>query len=366
MTLSELKLKQTDLYKDHIALKAKMVSFNGWEMPLQYEGIFSEYNNTRHRVTMFDTSHMGIFIIQGDVVTTGLNQIIPQPIHDMPIKTCHYGMLLNEQGGVVDDLLIYRITAEKWMLVVNAGTIDKDERYFQAHLLNPQDFHNLSEDICKVDVQGPLSRQTLSMMIKDLDKLNYYQFDEFELLGEKAIVSRTGYTGELGYEIYFPCVRVSELWAELKKLNIKPAGLGVRDVLRIEMGYCLYGHELSEELSPLQAGLGCFIDWDKDFIGKDALLEIKERGLPRKLIAFVSDSRRSPRPGYKIFSQEDKEIGIVTSGTFSPSLKKGIGLAFINSEHSQPGEKIKINIAPHQFFATIEKKPIYKESTCKH
>src|SRR3989338_8372397 len=261
--LSDTTLKQTPLYQEHLNLKAKMVPFGGWDMPLQYEGIIAEYQDTRKGVTVFDTSHMGEFIVEGDPVKSGLDKLITQPLADMPLKTCRYGALLNDRGGVMDDLIVYRLATEKWMVVVNAGNMEKDDRQFRKHIASSK-FRNVSSETGKLDIQGPMSRKILSSLVEDIEKLDYYTFDEFDVLGERVIVSRTGYTGELGYEIYFPWDKIAELWREVLKRGAKPAGLGVRDVLRIEMGYSLYSHELEEHILPLEAGLNKFIDWNKD------------------------------------------------------------------------------------------------------
>lgn len=361
-----MQLKQTPLYQEHISLNARMVPFGGWEMPLQYAGILAEYDQTRREVSIFDTSHMGEFVVEGEAKESGLDRIVTQPIQDMPVKSCRYGAMLNNNGRVMDDLIVYRLSNEKWMIVVNGATMQKDAAQFEEHIKPQGTFTNNSDRTGKLDIQGPLSREVLSSFIEDIQKLDYYTFDEFEVLGEKAIVSRTGYTGELGYEIYFPWDRTQELWKEILKRDVKPAGLGVRNVLRIEMCYNLYGHELEEDISPLEAGLNRFIDWEKDFIGKEALLRQKKSGTKRKLICFVSESRRSPRAQHKIYSKRDgEEIGIVTSGTFSPSLKQGIGLGFIDRERGSRGETILFGDEKNKLPAQISGRPFYKDGSVK-
>ena len=361
-----MSLKQTPLYKEHIALNAKMVPFGGWEMPLQYEGILAEYEKTRQEVTVFDTSHMGEFFVEGDAAASGLDKIVTQPIKDMSVKSCRYGAMLNQNGGIMDDLIVYRLAKEKWMIVVNGATAQKDEQHFKEHMTGEGVFINNSGKIGKLDIQGPLSKKVLLSLVEDMDKLDYYTFDEFEVLGEKTIISRTGYTGELGYEMYFPWERLSELWKEILKRGVNPAGLGVRDVLRVEMCYNLYGHELEENISPLEAGLNRFIDWEKDFIGKEALLKQKESGVKRKLACFVSETRRSPRAQHKIYSSDGKkEIGTVTSGTFSPGLKRGIGLGFVDKGCVEQGETIFFGDEKNKLTAQISGRPIYKDGSLR-
>lgn len=363
--LAEVALKRTPLYDQHVALKAKMVPFGGWDMPLQYEGILAEYEDTRHGVTVFDTSHMGEFFIDGDFRAGGLDKIVTQPLADMPLKTCRYGAMLNEQGGVIDDLIVYRLASERWMIVVNGSTTEKDARQFQAQLTSQAKFSDRSMQTGKLDIQGPSSRKILSSFIKGIEALEYYAFDHFDVLGEKVLVSRTGYTGELGYEIYFPWGKTALLWAELLKRGGKPAGLGVRDVLRIEMGYSLYGHELEENISPLDAGLNRFIDWEKDFIGKEALLKQKAAGVTRAIACFVSETRRSPRAGQTIFSPDGQARGVVTSGTFSPSLERGVGLGFIAKDQAKPGGKILCGDEKSTIEAQIAGRPVYKKGSLR-
>lgn len=361
----ETTLKRTPLHQEHLKLSAKMVPFGGWEMPLQYKGILSEYHETRNRSAVFDISHMGEFVVEGDAVLSGLDKLITPQIVSMPVKSSRYGVMLNEDGGVIDDLIVFRLDKEKWMIVVNGATIEKDAKHFVRHITEQGSFRNISGDIGKLDVQGPLSRKILASFIEGIEKLYYYTFDVFDVLGEKVVVSRTGYTGELGYEIYFPCSRINELWVEILKRDVKPAGLGARDVLRIEMGYSLYGHELEENISVLEAGLDRFIDWEKDFIGKTALLKQKSEGTYRKIVCFISETRRCPRVGNTIYSKTEEKIGVVTSGTFSPSLQLGIGLGFVDKNYCAVGEKILIGNGKDKLVAEIASRPIYKKGSLK-
>ena len=354
--ISQEILKQTPLYEEHLRFKAKMVGFGGWDMPLQYEGILAEYEATRRQVTVFDTCHMGEFLIQGDAHKSGLDRIVTSRLSDMPLKSCRYGTALNPQGGTIDDLIIYRIAPEDWMIVVNAATIEKDAAHFLEHLTKQATFTNISFKTGKLDIQGPVSREILKEIVPGIQKLDYYTFDYFKVLGENVIVSRTGYTGELGYEIYFPWERTPDLWREIfKNSKVNPAGLGVRDVLRIEMGYSLYGHELDETISPLEAGLEKFVDFKKDFIGREALLAQKKNGVPRKIVYFTSLTRRTPRNGYHIYTPALQEAGSVTSGTFSPGLQKGIGIGFLSMDGAKSAEDFLL-APPPQLHATTQQK----------
>ncbi len=262
--LTQEKLQKTPLYEEHVRLGARMVSFGGWDMPVQYEGILQEHAATRQAVAIFDISHMGEFIVEGDCVESGLDSLVTMSLVDLPVGACRYGCLLNENAGIMDDLIIFRIAEGKWFIVVNSETTQKDAAHFQKYLTERAVFQDVSLQIGKIDVQGQRSRKVLETFIADIGKLDYYTFDYFDLLGENVLVSRTGYTGELGYEIYYPWDKTKNVWKALLKCDeVTPAGLGARDILRLEMGYSLYGHELSEDISPLEAGLARFVHFDK-------------------------------------------------------------------------------------------------------
>ncbi len=360
----ENKLQRTPLYDDHVALKARMVSFGGWEMPVQYEGILKEQSQTRTAASIFDISHMGEFMIEGDCVKSGLDRIVTMSLQNLPVKSCRYGCILNEEGGVIDDLIVFRLGEKKWFLVVNGATTEKDERHFQKHLTKEAVFTNVSSQTGKVDIQGPLSLNVLSSFVADVEKLDYYTCDYFDLLGERVLISRTGYTGELGYEIYFPWGRTSDLWkALLAHEHVKPAGLGARDILRVEMGYSLYGHELRENTSPLESGLQRFLDLEKDFIGKNVLLKQKSEGLKKKIVGLRSETRRAPRQDHKIYLSSGEEIGIVTSGIFSPSLNEGVGLGFVAPEHAKLETPILFGDDKNKNPGSIASRAFYKEGS---
>ena len=359
-------LKSTPLTPDHIARGARMASFAGWNMPIQYEGIIAEALHTRSRASCFDICHMGEFLLKGDVNTCGLERIVTAPLKDAPTGSCRYGSILNEKGGVMDDLIVYRKAKDEWMIVVNAATIEKDKKHFQAHLAGPVEFLDLSDQIGKIDLQGPLSREAVVRLAPKAAALEYYTFIETEVLGKKTIVSRTGYTGELGFELYFPARDIPALWqALLRDTRVKPAGLGARDVLRLEMGYSLYGQDIDDDTTPLEAGLEKFVDFKKDFIGKSALASQKARGLKRRRVFFRSLSRRSPRHLHRIFV-DGRDAGIVTSGTFSPHTNGGIGMGFLENISAPKGLPLTVGDDKIRIESVVADKPFVERTSLKN
>lgn len=327
-------------------------------MPIQYQGILAEHAHTRQAVSVFDICHMGEFMLQADPVSSGLDRLVTQNITAMPLNTCRYGFMLNHQAGILDDLIIYRINETKWMLVVNAATTSGDLVNLKENLFAGYSLENVSDKMSKLDVQGPQSREVLKNIFGDgLAKLNYYTFSEFTFQNQHCIISRTGYTGELGYEIYIANDYVGLLWELLlSDARVKPAGLGCRDTLRLEMSYPLYGQDLDTHHSPLAAGLMKFVDLSKDFIGRDALVR-EQKDVPKEhLIYFQADSRRSPRHGF-VIRDKDQQIGIVTSGSFSPSLGVGIGMGYVVGDYkigaqlvvSQETTEIPVKVARRPF-----------------
>ena len=359
---------RTPLYQHHVSLGAKVVEFGGWDMPLQYpDGILKEHEANRKGCSVFDCSHMGEFIIDGAADVTGLDRIVTQSLNDQPVGSCRYGFALNERGGTIDDLIVYRLADKKWMVVVNAANIEKDAAHFRANLKGLSVFSDVSFSTAKLDVQGPLSREVLMPLVKGIERLTHYTFGEFDVLGEKVIVSRTGYTGELGYEIYYPWSRASRLWeAVLSDRRVKPTGLGVRDVLRVEVCYPLYGHELSEDISPVQAGLRRFVDGTKDFLGRAALMEEEKGGPVQKLVCFLSKSRRAPRQGHFLYTAEEVQSGVIASGTFSPALGVGIGMGFLKKEFTSNAKEIIFGDTKFRERAELGSRPFYKEGTLKN
>ncbi|MDD5613599.1 MAG: glycine cleavage system aminomethyltransferase GcvT [Candidatus Omnitrophica bacterium] len=358
--------KNTPLLTSHQQLGASLAPFGGWFMPIYYKGIIEEHHWSRSHCSIFDICHMGEFIIQGGYKETGLDKIVTMNLKEMPVSSCRYGFMLNDQGGIIDDLIVYRIEQEEWMLVVNASTTDKDEEHIRKNLSWPAHFKNLSSQISKLDLQGPESYRVLKSFTGDrIKSLCYYTFSEFPIDGQEYLISRTGYTGELGYEIYATVGHVQRLWdIFIKDALVRPAGLGARDTLRLEMGYPLYGHELNDDISPYQAGLMRFVDLNKDFIGKDALLKQKKNFSGKKLVGLLSANRRSPREGYKIYLKGE-QIGYISSGSFSPSLNCGIALGYVDCRFRSPGTAVEIINDKIKIEAKIVEAPFYKKGTVK-
>lgn len=334
-------LKRTSLYEKHKALGAKNIGFCGWEMPVQYEGILKEHKACRQDVAIFDTSHMGEFFFEGNLLFSGINDTVTVDLLKLPIGKCKYGFILNEKGGVIDDMIVYKADEDRLMFVVNASRIDEDFKTMNAQLHNGV-LTNASNTTSKIDVQGPKSKKILEdILMINLEKLSYFSFTEADIMGSYGLISRTGYTGELGYELYLDNEIAPKIWDKLIKAGATPAGLGARDVLRLEMGYSLYGHELDENTTPLEAGLEYFVQYSSHFRGKDALEEQKQKGVFKKLIAFKTNSKRAPREGFEII-QDEKVIGKVTSGTYSPSLENGIGLGYVETALFDTNKTIEI------------------------
>jgi aminomethyltransferase len=358
-----MNLRKTPLISEHERLGAKLAPFGGWLMPIQYSGIIAEHAWTRDMASIFDICHMGEFMIRADAIKSGFDRIVTLDLTTLKVGACRYGFMLNDAGGIMDDLIVYKIADGYWMVVVNAATIDSDEAHFRKHLSPGTDFKNVSSELGKLDLQGPRSLDVLKGLVgPEAVALDYYTFGHFDLLGEKAIISRTGYTGELGYELYISADKVKELWNKLATdARVKPAGLGARDTLRLEMAYPLYGQDLTVDTTPLEADKSRFVDTNKEFIGKAALS--KNNKPSKKLVNFTADSRRAPRHNYRIFSGP-KDIGIVTSGSFSPSLSCGIGMGYTDPACAF-GSRIMLKSGDVEIAATVTKGPFYKKGTAR-
>ncbi|MFH2138685.1 MAG: glycine cleavage system aminomethyltransferase GcvT [Candidatus Omnitrophota bacterium] len=358
--------KNTPLIEEHKELGAKLAPFGGWLMPIQYTGIIAEHNWTRSSCSLFDICHMGEFIIHGNPDENNLEKIITLNIKKIECSSCRYGFILDENGGIMDDVIIYKIEPDKYMLVVNAATTDTDLLHLRMNIPEKFEIENLSPKLAKLDLQGPCSRDVLSAIAGDgIASLKYYSFGKFSVLGEEIIISRTGYTGELGYELYISNEKVVQLWEMLlQDGRVKPAGLGARDTLRLEMSYPLYGQDINKQTNPLDAGLEKFIDLSKDFIGKGRLMEKIDPDSEKKLCCFITESRRAPRHDYNIYKGEEK-IGIVTSGSFSPSLSCGIGMGYVQKEYSRIGNEIILKEGPITLNAKIVDRPFYKQGTAR-
>ena len=354
---------KTPLYETHLALGAKMAPFGGWMMPIQYQGILAEHTHTRQSVSVFDICHMGEFMLQADPLICGFDCVVTQNIISMPLGSCRYGFILNAQAGILDDLIVYRMSNASWMIVVNAATTNDDLAHFNKNLSIGCSLENVSNKMAKLDVQGPQSLDVLGKIFGDgISRLNYYAFSEFAFENQHCIISRTGYTGELGYEIYIANDYVGKLWELLLcDTRVKPAGLGARDTLRLEMGYPLYGQDLDISRTPLAAGMSKFIDFSKDFIGREALIKEQKDGPKERLIYFQADSRRAPRHGFAIWDQS-RQIGVVTSGSFSPSLGVGIGMGYVTGNFDI-GAQLIVKDAGTQIPVEVVKRPFLKSTS---
>ena len=355
---------KTPLYETHLALGAKMAPFGGWMMPIQYQGILVEHAHTRQEVSVFDICHMGEFMLQADPVLSGFDRLVTQNITAIPIGACRYGFILNNQAGILDDLIVYRINKASWMIVVNAAMISADFAHFKENISGGCSLENVSDKMAKLDVQGPQSLDVLKKIFGEgIGKLNYYTFSEFKIFDQQScIISRTGYTGELGYEIYIANDYVCKLWELLlSDARVKPAGLGARDTLRLEMSYPLYGQDLDTQHTPLAAGLLKFVDLSKDFIGKDVLIREQKEGAKQHLIYFQADSRRSPRHGFAIIDQ-GRQVGVVTSGSFSPSLGVGIGMGYVTGNYDV-GVQLVVKQEAIEIPVKVVKRPFLKKTS---
>ena len=360
--------KRTPLYDEHLRLGAKIIPFGGWLMPVQYSSIREEHAAVRNDVGVFDISHMGELVASGPGAREGLNTMLTNNLAKLEVGTGQYTLLLNDEAGIIDDLIVYRIEEEKFLLVVNAARIGEDFAWLRSHLATGVQLENESEQFAGLAIQGPKVGQLFKAVFgqeKELPARN--QIAPFRLGETRILVARTGYTGEDGIEVFFRATDAAKFWnAALetgKPFGIKPCGLGARDTLRLEMCYPLNGSDLSPERNPIEAGLGFFVDLTKpNFIGRDVLVETKEKGPHEKLVPFrMKEKGPPPRPHYAVFENGER-VGEVTSGTLSPSLNWGIGMAYVSTRRAKIGSQIDIEIRGRKFPATIEKKPLYKKS----
>jgi aminomethyltransferase len=361
-------LKRTPLYEKHIKYNGKLVEFGGWELPVQYTGIIEEHENTRTHAGLFDVSHMGEFTVKGKDAERFLNKMVTSDISVMTDGQVKYSVLCYENGGTIDDLLVYRKTAQDYLLVVNASNIDKDREWIRSYLNGYEvDFADISDETGEVAIQGPdaiaiTDELTVSGALEGLAR--YHFRDNVELCGVKCLISRTGYTGEDGYEIYCAADRIGEIWECLltagKKYGLTPVGLGARDTLRFEASMTLYGHELSSSISPIAAGLAKSVSFEKpEFIGRSALLEEKEKSPDRVRVGFEMIGKGIARNGYRVLAGDD-EIGFVTSGSYAPTLKKNLGMAMVDGCFSSPGDEILIEVREKPILARVVPMPFYK------
>jgi len=359
-------MKNTALTDKHISLGAKMVPFAGYNMPVQYEGINAEHATVRNSVGVFDVSHMGEFILKGENALDLIQRVTSNDASKLYDGKVQYSCLPNETGGIVDDLLVYRIDELTYMLVVNASNIEKDWNWVQKFNTKAVEMHNISDKTSLLAIQGPKAAEALqSLTDVDLASMEYYNFVKGKFAGvDNVVISATGYTGAGGFEVYFDNEHADVIWDAIfeagKPFNIKPIGLGARDTLRLEMGFCLYGNDIDDTTSPIAAGLGWITKFSKIFTNSDALLAEKEAGVARKLIGFEMIDRGIPRHDYEIVDAEGTVIGKVTSGTQSPSLQKAIGMGYIDKAMAKEGTEIFINIRNNKIKAKVVKFPFYK------
>lgn len=359
-------MKNTALTETHVALGAKMVPFAGYNMPVQYEGVNIEHETVRNAVGVFDVSHMGEFLIEGEHALALIQKVSTNDAAKLTVGKAQYSCMPNDNGGIVDDLIIYKIKDEQYLLVVNASNIEKDWNWIQSKNDVGAEMRNLSDEYSLLAIQGPKAIEAMqSLTSHDLSAIKFYSFEVGDFAGiDNVIISATGYTGSGGFEIYVKNEDVQQVWDKVFEagadFGIKPIGLAARDTLRLEMGYCLYGNDIDDTTSPIEAGLGWITKFTKDFTNSEALKAQKENGPSRKLVAFELDERGIPRQGYDIVDAEGNKIGNVTSGTMSPSLSKGIGLGYVPTELTSVGSKIHIQIRKNAVPATVVKLPFYK------
>jgi len=356
-------LRRTPLFQEHLKLGAKMIEFGGWTMPVFYAGIMAEHQAVRNRVGIFDISHMGQIEVSGTAAANWLNTLLTNNLEKLSIGEGQYTLMLNERGGIIDDLIVYRRTETGYLMVVNAARIAQDYAWLEPHSIPEIRLVNQSEQYAAVAIQGPLSVE-LFKPIGQLPSRNH--LDELQIAGTNLLVARTGYTGEDGFEIFYSASAAVAVWERFlalgEPLGIQPCGLGARDTLRLEACYPLNGADLSESRTPLEAGLGSFVDLEKpSFVGREALLMQKKHGPEQRLVALKVHDRSPPvRPHYSLFAAE-RQIGELTSGTLSPSLGVGIGLGYVEAGFARPGQEIEIDVRGRKFPATVEKKPLYRK-----
>ena len=374
MTISETapsSLKRTPLFGIHRELGARLVEFGGWEMPVQYTSILEEHRAVRQRAGLFDVSHMGEFRVEGPGALDLLQALVPNNVARLAINQALYTQICRPDGGTLDDLLIYHLGEDRYMVVVNAGTTEKDWGWFCEQASGHAGFTlaNVSDETGLIALQGPLAQTILQpLTATPLDAIKYYHCERGEVAGIPVIISRTGYTGEDGFELYSAAADAPRLWRALLAAGapqgLLPAGLGARDTLRLEAGYCLYDHELTEEITPLEAGLGWTVKLDKgvDFIGRAALAREKAEGLRRKLVGVELRERGVPRAGYAIV-RDGQRIGALTSGTHAPTLDRPIGMGYVPPEHAAPGTEIAVEIRGKAVPAVVAALPFYHRPT---
>ena len=366
-----MEAKRTPFYQKHVDAGAKIVEFADYLMPMFYEGIVPEHLRVRESVGLFDLSHMGEFFLEGPGAMAFISSMTVNDPSEVTIGQCQYSAMCYDNGGIVDDLLVYRLGEAEWMLVVNASNLKKDWDWLEGHVPADHDFEfvNRSDNVGLLAIQGPKAQDVFAKMTDyDLDSMPFYHNGRATIAGhENVLFSRTGYTGEDGFEIYLDPSICSDVWDRAMEagaeFDVEPIGLGARDSLRLEMKYALYGNDIDETTNPWEANLSWIVRLEKgDFVGRDALIDAKTKGIERRLICFKLRERGFPRHGYPIV-HGDEEIGIVTSGTFSPSLEMGVGMGYVRSDFRKAGSEFQVMIRNHPFDAVVEKPPLYKNGS---
>jgi len=362
-------MKKTALYDEHVRLGGKIVEFAGWQMPVQYSGVVAEHVNVRERVGLFDVSHMGEIWVTGANAEKALEHLTCNKVGALYDGKAQYSAILNEKGGVIDDIIVYRFSKDRFLLCVNASNADKDFEWLVKN--NPTDatITNASADYGQIAVQGPRAIELVAPLLKgaDLNSVKPFHFCEGEILGNKVIVARTGYTGEDGVEIFVATDRTADLWRLLLEhgasYGVLPCGLGARDSLRLEAAYPLHGHELGEDVSALESGLGWIVKFDKgDFIGRAALLKQKEQGVPRSLVGFILDEAGIVRQGDAVKAVSGEDIGSATSGTKTPTVNQALGMALVSSKYAALDTKVSFVVRGRAIAGHVVQLPFYKRS----
>lgn len=362
-------LLRTPLFESYKEYGGKTIDFGGWELPVQFSSIKAEHEAVRTKAGLFDVSHMGEVFVSGSGALDYLQKLVTNDVSKLKIGQAQYTVMCNEQGGTIDDFLIYKLEEERYLLVVNASNIEKDVAWMEKQQIDNVVIDNQSSNYALLALQGPVAESVLQKLTDEsLEEIKFFRFKEHvQVGGEDVLVSRTGYTGENGFEIYGTPEAIQNLWTKIlqerKEDGVVPAGLGARDTLRFEAGLPLYGQELREDISPLEAGLGFVVKVNKeeDFIGKDILVKQKEQGVERKLVGLEMIDKGIPRTGYKVF-EGDREIGEVTTGTQSPTLKKNIGFALLSTEFTELGTEVEVEIRAKRLKAKVIATPFYKRS----
>lgn len=358
-------MKRTALYAEHKKLGGKMVDFAGWELPVMYSSIMNEHIATRTGAGIFDVSHMGEIIVKGESAPALLRRLIPTRLDRLVPGKSMYSCLCNDAGGVIDDLFIFMIAEQEYYIVVNAATTEKDLAWMRAHQPAGAEITDVSSQTAKIDVQGPKAKEILTQVVSDpgLERLERFYFMSAAFRDKKVLVSRTGYTGESGYEIYLDNAAAPDLWNALltagKDFGIQPVGLGARNTLRLDACYSLYGHEINDAVTPVEAGLKWLVNSTDDFIGREVLEKQKADGAPTRLVCFEMTGRGVPRDEYRL-EKDGEDIGCVTSGTFSPTFKKGIGMARVAPGAVRTGDTVDVVIRNTRSPARVVKRPFYQ------